>query len=86
MRRIAVFLLALAALPAHAQTWPGRPIRTIVSFAAGSAPDIVCRFVTDRLSRSLGVTVIVDNRPGAGNIIAARRLQLLLRDRGDARL
>ncbi len=33
---------------AGAQTWPTRPLRVIVSFAAGSAPDIVCRFVTDR--------------------------------------
>ena len=63
----------LAALPqAHSQTWPARPIRTIVSFAAGSAPDIVCRFVTDRLSRSLATTVVVDNRPGAGNVLAAQ--------------
>jgi tripartite-type tricarboxylate transporter receptor subunit TctC len=68
-----VLLALFAALPqAKAQTWPNRPIRTIVSFAAGSAPDIVCRFVTDRLSRSLGVTVVVDNRPGSGNIIAAQ--------------
>jgi tripartite-type tricarboxylate transporter receptor subunit TctC len=72
MRTLGVLLLALAALPAHAQTWPNRPIRAIVSFAAGSAPDIVCRFVTDRLTRSLGQQVIVDNRPGSGNIIAAQ--------------
>jgi tripartite-type tricarboxylate transporter receptor subunit TctC len=71
--RALVLLALFAALPqAKAQTWPNRPIRTIVSFAAGSAPDIVCRFVTDRLSRSLGVTVVVDNRPGSGNIIAAQ--------------
>jgi tripartite-type tricarboxylate transporter receptor subunit TctC len=72
MRRIALLALLLALVQAQAQTWPNRPVRTIVSFAAGSAPDIVCRFVTDRLSRSLGTTVIVDNRPGAGNIIAAQ--------------
>src|SRR5262249_36451684 len=66
-------LLALAlALPAHAQTWPARPIQGIVSFPAGSAPDIVCRFVTDRLSRSLATTIVVDNRPGAGNVLAAQ--------------
>ena len=66
-------LALLAALPqAHAQGWPARPIKVIVSFAAGSAPDIVCRFVTDRLSRSLGTTVVVDNRPGAGNVLAAQ--------------
>jgi tripartite-type tricarboxylate transporter receptor subunit TctC len=76
MNRILHGLLVLAllgALPqAHAQGWPARPIKVIVSFAAGSAPDIVCRFVTDRLSRSLATTVVVDNRPGAGNILAAQ--------------
>ena len=72
MRGLVFLALLLALAPAQAQTWPSRPVRTIVSFAAGSAPDIVCRFVTDRLSRSLGATVIVDNRPGAGNIIAAQ--------------
>jgi len=74
MSRISLAVLALALLSGHAQAqgWPSRPIRAIVSFAAGSAPDIVCRFVTDRLSRSLGVTVVVDNRPGSGNIIAAQ--------------
>src|SRR5712691_5955770 len=57
---------------AQAQSWPTRPIRVIVSFPAGSAPDIVCRFVTERLSRAVGQQVIVDNRPGSGNVIAAQ--------------
>jgi tripartite-type tricarboxylate transporter receptor subunit TctC len=72
MPRAVLLLALLGALQAHAQTWPNRPVRTIVSFAAGSAPDIVCRFLTDRLSRSLAATIVVDNRPGAGNIIAAQ--------------
>lgn len=69
-----LFLLALLAgfAEAHAQTWPTRPIKMIVSFPAGSAPDIVCRFVSDRLSRAVGQQIIVDNRPGSGNIIAAQ--------------
>jgi tripartite-type tricarboxylate transporter receptor subunit TctC len=71
--RVLLLLALLCALPqAHAQSWPSRPIKAIVSFAAGSAPDIVCRFVTDRLARSLGQQVIVDNRPGSGNVIAAQ--------------
>src|SRR6266704_2108613 len=57
---------------AQAQSWPTRPIRVIVSFPAGSAPDIVCRFVTERLSRAVGQQIIVDNRPGSGNIIAGQ--------------
>src|SRR6195256_3582490 len=57
---------------AQAQSWPTRPIRVIVSFPAGSAPDIVCRLLTDRLSRAVGQQIVVDNRPGSGNIIAAQ--------------
>jgi tripartite-type tricarboxylate transporter receptor subunit TctC len=70
-----ILLLAALLAPyaqAHAQAWPVRPIRVIVSFAAGSAPDIICRFVTDRLSRAVNQQVIVDNRPGAGNMVAAQ--------------
>jgi len=71
-RGVALLALLLALPQAHAQTWPTRPIKAIVSFPAGSAPDIVCRFVTDRLTKSLGQQIVVDNRPGAGNVIAAQ--------------
>ena len=60
----------------HAQTsyqgWPTRPVRFIVSFAAGAAPDIVCRVLTERLSRTWARQIIVDNRPGSGNIVGAQ--------------
>jgi tripartite-type tricarboxylate transporter receptor subunit TctC len=74
VRALLLAALAGSAGLAHAQTqsWPTRPIRVIVSFPAGSAPDIICRFVTDRLSRALGQQIVVDNRPGSGNIIAAQ--------------
>src|SRR5437660_8857112 len=76
MKRALRTLLAIAMLvatcPASAQGWPAKPIRVIVSFPAGSAPDIVCRFVTDRLSRALRQTIVVDNRPGSGNILAGQ--------------
>ena len=57
---------------AHAQTWPAKPVRVIASFAAGSAPDIICRLVMDRVTRSLGQQMIVENRPGASNVIGAQ--------------
>src|SRR6267143_6145885 len=72
LRALLLVALAAATCPAAAQSWPTRPIHVIVSFAAGSAPDIVCRFVTDRLSRAVGQSIVVDNRPGSGNIIAAQ--------------
>jgi tripartite-type tricarboxylate transporter receptor subunit TctC len=59
--------LALAANdPAHAEDYPSRPITAIIPFAAGSASDVVSRILFDRMSKSLGQPIIVENRPGAG--------------------
>src|SRR5437879_4194803 len=74
-RRLQALLIAAllgAFADAQAQAWPARPIKVIVSFPAGSAPDIVCRFVTERLARAVGQQLIVDNRPGSGNILAGQ--------------
>jgi tripartite-type tricarboxylate transporter receptor subunit TctC len=61
---------ALAALvvgtAARAQSYPTRPITAIIPFAGGSASDVVSRILFDRMSRSMGQPVIVENRPGAG--------------------
>src|SRR3954469_18952836 len=56
----------LAGLSAHAQDYPVRPIQVIVPFAGGSASDVVTRIILDRMSKSLGQPMIIDNRPGAG--------------------
>ena len=56
----------------RAQDWPARPIKFIVSQAAGGTPDIICRLIAERLSRALGQQVVVDNQPGGGNIIGAQ--------------
>ena len=57
---------------AGAQAWPARPVKFIVSQAAGGTPDIICRLITEKLSRALGQQVVVENRPGAGNTIGRR--------------
>ena len=61
--------LAIAQQPAG--SYPSKPIRIIVPFAAGISPDVVARILADKLGQSLGQPVVVDNRPGASGIIGA---------------
>ena len=49
--------------------WPEKPIRIIVTFAAGGASDIVARVVAEPLGKALGQAVVVDNKPGAGGTV-----------------
>jgi tripartite-type tricarboxylate transporter receptor subunit TctC len=64
----ASFALAIlsAGTVAQAQNYPTRPITAIIPFAGGSASDVVSRILFDRMSRSLGRLIVVENRPGAG--------------------
>jgi len=64
-------LMLLFALPAHAQTFPDRPIRIVVPFGAGGLADVTFRLVAEKLSPLVGKPVIVENQPGAGGIAAA---------------
>ena len=57
---------ALLASTVNAQTYPSRPITAIIPFAGGSASDVVSRIMLERMSKSMGQPIIVENRPGAG--------------------
>ena len=62
-------VFALLALPAGAQTWPDKPVRIIVPFAAGGPADVYARVMGQKLQEALGQTFIVDDRPGGGAIV-----------------
>jgi tripartite-type tricarboxylate transporter receptor subunit TctC len=64
-------VLAAAAAAASAQSYPTKPIRFLVPFGPGGVGDITARVAAQKLSASLGQQVIIDNRPGAGGIVAS---------------
>jgi len=71
LRCVLVLLaLLLTAMPSMAQVWPGKTVRIIVPFSAGSTPDIVARLIANGLTEQYpGSTFLVENKPGAsGNI------------------
>lgn len=53
----------------NASSWPTRPVRMIVPFPAGSTPDLIARYVSEKLGNAVGQPVIIDNRVGAGGNI-----------------
>lgn len=65
---------ALAAPLAHAQTapFPSKPIRLVVPFPPGGGVDVIARLIGDKLNAQWGQPVVVDNKPGAGTLIAAQ--------------
>ena len=62
-------LLGFWVLSVQAQTWPARPVKIIVPFAAGGPADNYARFMAQRLQDAMGQTFVVDNRPGGGAVI-----------------
>ena len=64
-------LLFVLTISGAAQTYPSRPIKIVVPFAAGGGPDIDARRLAPRLADALGVAVVVENRVGAAGILAA---------------
>jgi tripartite-type tricarboxylate transporter receptor subunit TctC len=74
VRFLAIVLAALWTASAAAQGFPSRPMRIVVSSPPGSSPDIRSRQIAAKLSEAFGQPVIVENRPGANGVIAAREV------------
>jgi tripartite-type tricarboxylate transporter receptor subunit TctC len=76
MRRAATLIALLCATPfcVSAQTYPAKPVRLVVGFPAGGPTDIVSRTMAPRMSEGLGQPILVDNRGGAGGVIATEQV------------
>src|SRR4051812_41231659 len=70
----AALLMLLAAQPAAAQNYPNRPVKILVGFTPGTAPDLAARILADRFSEVWGAPFVVENVPGAGSNIATDRV------------
>jgi tripartite-type tricarboxylate transporter receptor subunit TctC len=71
---LAALALTTASTVVSAQTYPNKPVRVLVPYAAGGAVDVLARTVGNALSKTWGQQFVVDNRPGAGGIIASQAL------------
>ncbi len=75
LRRLAALsFVALLASPAPAQQYPAKPVKFIVPYIAGSAPDVIARHVGVRLAETLGQPFVIENRGGAGGNIGTELL------------
>ncbi|MCV5919326.1 tripartite tricarboxylate transporter substrate-binding protein, partial [Escherichia coli] len=73
-RRVLAGLALATSVPraALAQAdYPNRPVRVVIGFAAGGATDIMARLLSARLTDRLGQPFVIENRPGAGTLLAA---------------
>src|ERR1700738_3969118 len=71
---IAALALACGAAGVHAQDYPSRPITRVGPYAAGGGNDVMARIVAEKMSRSLGQQIVIENKGGAGGSIATRQV------------
>jgi len=67
----AALALGAGAAPVLAQKYPDKPVRLLVPFAPGGGTDVLARFISVKLSENLGVSVVIDNRGGAGGTVGS---------------
>src|SRR4026209_51237 len=71
---LAAILLCLSAA-AHAQSYPNKPVKLLVGFAAGGPTDVIARILAQDMTATLGQTVLVENKAGANAMIATQEVK-----------
>lgn len=74
-RVLCALALGCIGLAAQGQTFPSKPMKMVLPTAPGTAPDSIARIVGEKMARSMGQPVIVENKPGAGGILAMSQLK-----------
>src|ERR1700674_3107462 len=74
VKTLALIALLAATAPAVAQDYPNRPITLIVPYSAGGGTDVMARTAAEKMSRTLGRQIVIENRGGAGGSIATRQV------------
>jgi tripartite-type tricarboxylate transporter receptor subunit TctC len=71
LKNLVIALVALASAAAAGQTFPNKPVRLIVGYAAGGGADALARILAPALAEVLGQQIVIENKPGAGSTLAA---------------
>lgn len=74
-RAVCAALLALPAIGLRAQTYPNKPIKLVVPYAAGGGTDVLARIVAEGMAKALGQTVIVENQAGANGLLGSNAVK-----------